>query len=275
MREGNARSLARLAMVAILLLAVSVPADSGGFVSWLRRVLGKRYEYVSKMTRLRRAGPTGSVVSPIDSGRLMVFNLGTVTASPLPGTPAACWSPVAVNDTEIAFLSGSGQYADQHDAGLWVYFPASRDSYLIMPASALPAGTGFYAIAEPPEGKKDALIVVLRRVQAPTETLYRIANLATGQLEEIPDAPNEPGDAAGSHGVADLLVGSRIRQGRIVSAGRTGSGLRELTVAPAPDAGPRAVDYELVVRSALGRKTDNFDPHWLNDNEILYVTKPG
>ncbi len=287
MRERNARGLLHLAAAMILLLAVSAPAEAGRW-DWLKKLLGGGHVYVPDLvqempgsdTQPEPAAPEMPASVPAsllivpgwpepEPGELMLFDLRAVKASPLPGAPANCWSPIALDPATVAVLSAAGHAGGREQAGIWVY-SRTGEANEVIPAAALPAGSTFFAIAGPDPSTPGSLIVVLKATQPTLRALFQLADLRTGGLKDIPDAPPIDGDPSQSREVRDLMFGSRIRDGKWVGV-ITRDGGRRFVIESLAVGGVR-VEGSLELDPRDGRQCSN--PNWLSDTEILYVAKP-
>jgi len=234
----------------ILSFTFAVVPQPNTFKQWLCRILGidpKVYDKISKV----RGADGGHGMSLV---RLNLLSGQEQTLWRCNG----CWSPSAAGEDNIVVIKQDG---------IWLLSLTRHDE-----ATLKVAGTDLTVILGQMSGQTQALLVLQRtgnsHIPGDCNLRLRVANLRSGTLQDPLDQPQP------CVRLAEVIKVDRIRANQEIRESR-----------PDPQTGNRSLlkaviaendNRPLVFSNLFGGRdsVDRFDPIWLDDQTIAYLTIP-
>jgi len=238
-------------MLCSLIFTLSANAKPIGFKDWLCRLLGIDPNVYGKLSRVR-GGENSPGMSLVrldlrDGKEQLLWKCN------------GCWSPSFVSAGQIAVIKPDG---------IWLFSADTPDQpKLSVSANGLTSILGLIS------GQTQRLLVVQkvsdRNAQRDCQFRLLEANLTTGTLRELADAPQP------CVRLAEVIKADRIRGNQVIreSSPAPNSGKRSILKAQLSNDSNRKPVFTPLI-SGQREDVDRFDPIWLDDQTVVYLTIP-
>lgn len=236
-------------MFCSLILTLSATAKPIGFKDWLCGLLGIDPKVYSKLSRVR-GGETrpGMSLASLDLRSGQEKTLWKCNG---------CWSPAAIEAGQIAVIKQDG---------IWLFSADTPDR----PELKVPAGE-LVSILGLISGQPRRVLVVQKVSErdADRDCRFRLrqADLTTGTLQE-PAASPQP-----CVRLAEVVKADRMYGNQVIRESSSGGGKRYILKAQISNDDDRKLVFTALSPDQR-EDVDRFDPIWLDDKTVAYLTIP-
>ncbi len=281
-------------------------ADRAALAAWLGQItnylFGRRVPQSTPLVHRHHTGPQGpqgerGYVGPsvrpdngewitryTGKGTLCLLEIGhdQPTIVDLLTPPETCWSPVPINETQIAVLVDT----PDKGAGIALYSLNDGTTRITLTSAVMGKTRQFYGIIGLYKDDPQRLLVIIGDTDGKEKTLVRVANLRASVMQVAENVPIDDLNTAvpptNNAAVLDMLCGSRIRVFHNVAKGLDydENGIDQYLLTPEGDERDRTNLLSSTVDSnpffAQTRPPEFFQyPNWLTETKIVFIAEVG